>query len=394
MSAPPTGPLWDVFCRVIDNRGDAGVAWRLARNLAMRGQRVRLWIDERVALAGMADAHDDALVAAGTVEVRDWADADRHDFDAPAGGLGQRLVEMFGCEPPDAVVAARGRRQPPPPWINLEYLSAESYVERSHGLRSPILAGPAQGQERWFFFPGFTPRTGGLLREPGLAEARRNHAVSDWWPASAGERPARIGSLFHYPLAGPLAGWPEAFAARSGRGWGWIRPGRQVGGPDACEASGGPVRSWPWLTQSGYDRLLWSCELNVVRGEDSFVRAQWAARPFVWQAYPQADGAHQAKVEAFLDRYLEDVESPHLAEAVRLAFRALNGSQPAGRLVPAIERALQPAAGWARHARRWAEALERQADLASQVIAFADRHDGYRPPAPRGSQAAGSAGLE
>ena len=43
--------------------------------------------------------------------------------------------------------------------------------------------------------------------------------------------------------------------------------------------------------------------LMEVRGEDSFVRAQWAALPFVWQAYPQADAAHLTKVAAFLDRY-------------------------------------------------------------------------------------------
>ena len=37
---------WDVFCRVVDNYGDAAVCWRLARQLAdEHGARVRLWID-------------------------------------------------------------------------------------------------------------------------------------------------------------------------------------------------------------------------------------------------------------------------------------------------------------------------------------------------------------
>ena len=31
--------LWDLFCRVIDNHGDLGVCWRLARDLAARGER-------------------------------------------------------------------------------------------------------------------------------------------------------------------------------------------------------------------------------------------------------------------------------------------------------------------------------------------------------------------
>jgi hypothetical protein len=56
------------------------------------------------------------------------------------------------------------------------------------------------------------------------------------------------------------------------------------------------------LSQEDYDRLLWSCDLNIVRGEDSWIRAHWAARPFIWQPYPQSEGAHRIKLEAFLKR--------------------------------------------------------------------------------------------
>ena len=48
----------------------------------------------------------------------------------------------------------------------------------------------------------------------------------------------------------------------------------------------------PMGDQAAYDRLLWSCDLNLVRGEDSFIRAQWAARPFLWHIYPQDEQAH------------------------------------------------------------------------------------------------------
>src|SRR5947208_6585773 len=37
---------WDLFCRVIDNFGDAGIAWRLARELHdEHGLAVTIWID-------------------------------------------------------------------------------------------------------------------------------------------------------------------------------------------------------------------------------------------------------------------------------------------------------------------------------------------------------------
>jgi uncharacterized repeat protein (TIGR03837 family) len=76
-----------------------------------------------------------------------------------------------------------------------------------------------------------------------------------------------------------------------------LRPG----GSDAAQAIGNlDLLPLPFLPQDRYDELLWACDLNFVRGEDSFVRAQWAAKPFVWQIYPQAEGAHLAKLEAFL----------------------------------------------------------------------------------------------
>ena len=74
-----------------------------------------------------------------------------------------------------------------------------------------------------------------------------------------------------------------------------------VGAPYTRGAS--TLHAIPFVAQDAYDRLLWACDLNFVRGEDSFVRAQWAARPFVWHIYPQAEDAHLRKLDAFLDRY-------------------------------------------------------------------------------------------
>jgi uncharacterized repeat protein (TIGR03837 family) len=117
----------------------------------------------------------------------------------------------------------------------------------------------------------------------------------------------------------------------------------------------------PALPQSGYDALLWACDLNFVRGEDSFVRAQWAARPFVWQAYPQHDGVHATKVEAFVERFVADAE-PALAASLRALFGGWNG---AIRLP-----ALPEKAAWRTHTERWREQLLGQADLISQLLGF------------------------
>jgi len=142
---------WDVFCRVVDNHGDLGVCWRLAADLGARGEQVRLWVDDPRALAWMAPA------GAPGVAVVPW------QAPLPDVTPGDVVVEAFGCNPPDAFVKRMAQRRPV--WINLEYLSAEPYVERSHGLPSPRPEGM-----KWFFYPGFTPATGGLLREPAGLE--------------------------------------------------------------------------------------------------------------------------------------------------------------------------------------------------------------------------------
>jgi uncharacterized repeat protein (TIGR03837 family) len=167
---------WDIFCRVVDNYGDVGVSWRLARQVAREhGKPVRLWLDDLTVLAKLRpEVNPD----------RDRNDVDGVEvrrLDSPAGEVADVVVETFGCDPPEPYVQAMARRDPRPRWINLEYLSAEEWVEGSHALPSP---NPRLPLVKHFYFPGFTPRTGGLLRERGLL-ARRDEFQSDSWAQEA-----------------------------------------------------------------------------------------------------------------------------------------------------------------------------------------------------------------
>jgi uncharacterized repeat protein (TIGR03837 family) len=347
--------LWDIFCRVVDNFGDIGVCWRAAADLASRGERVRLWIDDTSALAWMAPQGH-----AG-VEVRAWP---AEPVDATPGDV---VVEAFGCHLPNDFVARMAASTRPPVWINLEYLSAEAYVEHSHGLMSPQTSGPGQGLLKWFFYPGFTAATGGLLREPGLM-ARQARFEPEAWLASQGLAPLdgeRIVSLFCYPnpavpaLLDRLCGQPTLLLATTGHAseqvCALLGPGRQRG----------PLRALvvPPLTQPNYDHLLWSCDLNFVRGEDSIVRAQWAGKPFVWHIYPQDDGVHGDKLAAFESLFLNSAE-PAVAAAVHgwhAAWNGLGGELPD----------LPDLGGWTRQARAWRESLLGQPDLVTQLRDFA-----------------------
>lgn len=319
------GQQWDIFCKVIDNFGDIGVCWRLAADLARRGQRVRLWVDDASALAWMAPAGCDG------VQVLAWT----APLNLSPAGLEQHpaevLVEAFGCEIAPEFIAAcadaaaltstKGLKPLIPLWINLEYLSAEPYVERCHALPSPVQGGPAAGWTKWFFYPGFTELTGGLLREPDLAEQQADfdrHA----WLASQGidESDAKIVSLFCYEpdalasllkqfAAHGLDGAPVRLLVAAGRASQAVKTLLAAENIDEISLKANKYRRkqlsisyLSLLTQVNFDALLWACDLNFVRGEDSVLRALWAGKPFVWQIYPQADAAHLDKLDAFLQQ--------------------------------------------------------------------------------------------
>jgi uncharacterized repeat protein (TIGR03837 family) len=120
------------------------------------------------------------------------------------------------------------------------------------------------------------------------------------------------------------------------------------------------------LDQDAYDRLLWACDCNFVRGEDSFVRAQWALRPMVWQAYRQDDAAHWPKIEAFLARYTAGLPAG-AAVALAAFWRAWNRGEALAETWPAFWR---HAAELNAHARSWATGLEEIGDLASNLAKF------------------------
>jgi uncharacterized repeat protein (TIGR03837 family) len=334
---------WDVFCRVIDNHGDLGVCWRLCADLAARGQTVRLWVDDPAALAWMAPGG-----AAGVTVVR-WAEP------LPALVPGDVVIEAFGCDPPAAFVERMASARKPPAWINLEYLSAEPYVERSHGLPSPTRI----GLTKWFYFPGFTPSSGGLLREPQALTT--TPLPTD---ARAGERVVSLFAYAHAPfeaLFDRLAEAPTLLLLAAGAS--------QAPALAALAAKPRPnlrARALPWLTQTDYDRLLAACALNIARGEDSIVRAMWAGAPFVWHIYPQHDGAHAPKLDALLDRMNADA-------CVRELWRAWNGLGPWPARLP-------DPAPWRLAACRWRDELAAQPDLTSRLLRLPAIESRASPP--------------
>jgi uncharacterized repeat protein (TIGR03837 family) len=390
---PPTHPTipatfdCDIFCNVVDNYGDIGVCWRLARQLANEHDLVvRLWVDDLHSLQRLCPEVDVALDGQRCrgVKVRHWVDP------FPEVEPTQLVIGAFACELPESYVVAMAMQECKPVWINLEYLSAEDWVDGCHKLPSPH---PRLPLVKYFFFPGFTRKTGGLLLERDLLARREGfqcdpQAVAAYWQTlgvpqlQQGE--LRV-SLFGYEnpvLPDLLRTWEQGVQLVTCL----VPEGRVL--PQAAEFFGAQqgktgdkwqrgnlrVQVLPFVEQERYDELLWACDINFVRGEDSIVRAQWAGKPCIWQIYPQHDGVHMQKLRAFLDKYCAGLP-PDAAQAVRNLWEWWNGE-------PGLQ------SGWndfaahrsmlAQHAQVWAQELFGN-NLALNLLDFSREVGRMRP---------------
>ena len=379
MPATTTPLRWDIFCNVVDNFGDIGVCWRLARQLvAEHGFPVRLWVDELAVfrhLCPEVEPDKPQQVVLG-VDVRHW----EGDFSGVIPG--DIVIEAFACRLPERFEVAMAERHQQPVWINLDYLSAEAWVSGYHALPSPH---PRLPLTKHFFFPGFNEKTGGLLRENHLESHRQAFRTSPTATIQFLEelnmQSMRSGSLmvslFSYEnpaLEDLLDVWskgsrPVCCLAPSTRRNPILErfAGQVLQTGDVMEKGQLELRLVPFVPQTGYDTLLWLCDLNLVRGEDSFVRAQWAAKPMVWQIYPQEEKAHLVKLAAFLDLYCEGLIEKE-AKTVRSFFLAWNGE---GQITQTLwEQWLKLFPQLQRHACAWQKKLIKQQDLCSCLVQF------------------------
>lgn len=374
-----------LFCKVVDNFGDVGICWRLSRQLQREhGVEVTLWVDNLHALQQIwpEAAGDVAIQTVAGVTVRHW------DLALPqysAADVADIVIEFFGCDIPESYIAAMVLRTTPPVWLNLEGLSAEEWVEGCHTLSSPH---PRLPLTKYFFFPGFTAKTGGLLQEGSLQEQRRSFQSS---PAAMPAFLERLGvtaveaqalkvSLFCYPHA-PVAALFEAWRHAEAAVTCLVPEGVAVeaveaflgthASPGASMARGAlTVRVVPFLAQTDYDRLLWCCDVNFVRGEDSFVRAQWAGKPFIWHIYPQDKNLHHVKLRAFLQRYASDL--PALVDASLLWNRAELPEPRAPVDWPTAWRSFQAGMPAMEHrALGWLALMQANGNLSTNMLKFA-----------------------
>jgi uncharacterized repeat protein (TIGR03837 family) len=405
---PPLPRSADLFCRVVDNFGDIGIAWRLARQLVSEHDwRVRLFVDDWASFAAIAADYEnnkaqyprafpDVYVWNGT-SINDIAlnehllasvipdnagihtayvtDAKRVMDSRVCGndnvlssvnvlGNADVVISAFGCALGTEILTqmAACAASQKTLWLNLEYLSAESWIESHHLLPSPH---PTLQLTQYFYFPGFTAQSGGLIREHDIAPAAMSADTAN--NNSLSNRANRL-FVFAYAtaamqaLVAAIAASPDTLAV--------TLPAGTLSA--ACVAAGLPkCQVSPFVPQQQFDAVLAAHDVLIVRGEDSVIRAQYAAKPFIWHIYPQEEGAHLIKLNAFLDRYCVGLV-PEAAAALRALSVTVNGAESVDLAAQWREFNMQLPA-LRRHAVKWQHHLLAQPDLATKLVTFVEK---------------------
>ena len=385
----------DILCRVVDNLGDIGFVYRLARALSELpgAPRLRLVVDDLAAFSGLCPAVSPD-VPLQTVE--GWLVVRRDD-------PGEAALALFRAEPPRAVIEcyACGR----PDWfdailfdetdqvvrriVNVEYLTAESWARDFHLLpsftRSPLV-------RKSVFMPGFVPGTGGLVRDAAFSNAvdtcatpagrldlRRDLLRCRETGSFAGDpsSDAFCVLIFSYEhdftamvadLASFHAETPLLALVASGRSAApflkaWTAAGRPF-----------PVLELPLLPQTRWDQFLAASDFSIVRGEESLSRACLSGRPFLWQCYPFADDptGQLPKVHALLSLIRPYLAPADFACYERLTLRFNDGFEPdRGDLLAVLRAAGRGSDGsLASGFGSWARDVQKIGNLAVNLLTF------------------------
>ena len=333
------------------------------------------------------------------------------------------VIEAFACGLPAPYLAAMVLQKSK--WVNLEYLSAENWVADFHAKPSPqSFLKIANGLTRYFYFPGFAEATGGLICERDIAAQLQNHTnprpqagegarqrgrgaaqvdsdaapLSNLSPANGREaisanklkastsvRPEPVEgqvalkiSLFCYPNA-PIKDLLAALQANIHAVDMYVPASsilpqiadyfgvETIGVGDYFTRENLHVHILPFLSQPDYDALLCDCDLNFVRGEDSWVRAIWAGKPFIWQPYFQDENTHIKKLDAFLDLFYANFDAK---EMVCEAHRCWSAGQLTAHVLNAYLDDLQAIGSYTF---QQSQQLAKHQDLAAKLVIFCNK---------------------
>lgn len=299
--------LIDVFCDVIDNFGDAGVCLRLCRDFSKKNFEVRLFCNNVNILNKITNSEDNSN---RFLSLLSWSD-NINDY-IPA----EVVIQAFSVRLPEELIKKIKTKKSTV--VNLEYLTAEPFAEDCHKLPSY-----SDGIESYFFFPGFTKKTGGVVIEDSFLNKIKKKKSEE----------SKSITLFSYEnekvktVVNSLSKKNLILNIFEGKGLNnfnnLFKLNLKTG--DQFKLNEITVNVLPMVSQDEYDSYLIDSYINLVRGEDSIVRAMLTGNPFLWHIYPQEENAHKVKIDALFDRMNEVCTNKDDVERLRKITLSYNG---------------------------------------------------------------------
>ena len=335
-----------ILCKVVDNFGDIGVVYRLARALTDLRPELELTLvvsnlESFHAMAKEIEAKkqiQDFHYKNSVWKILDWnlevengkLKSEKPDLQLSSFNC-QLILECFQCGRPDWLedILFAPNFTEMVQIIQIDYLTAEDYADEFHLLKSGTRK---SNIKKIFFMPGFTEKTGGLIINE---ECRMQNAELGATASPSGVSPfahahcyapttrsatsglhtlARDFSLFFFAYEDDCAVVVKGIAdfqekmRESDKDFSvcvYLASGKSCAPFEiSWKKLGSPfkIEKLPFMQQEEFDEFITRMDFLFVRGEDSLARAALTGLPFVWQAYKQDENYQLVKVKALLER--------------------------------------------------------------------------------------------
>lgn len=282
----------DIFCEVIDNYGDAGTAYRLYKEIKnnFKDVYVRLFINKFEEI-NLIKNKDEEINIFKYEEANNLETADL-------------IIECFACNILDKYLDRAYDNSKI--WINLEYFSAEDWIEDFHLQESLLSRGKIK---KYFFMPGITKKSGGLIVDKEFLETKLKVQKNKTFYLKKYNIPENYDyliSIFSYEKNFDKF---IDFLEKSSKKFvililsektqkNFTKYFDKFKKCDRIEAV-----NLKFLSLKEYEEILSLCDCNFVRGEESFSRSLILGKPFLWHIYPQENNLHLKKLNDFLKKY-------------------------------------------------------------------------------------------
>ena len=311
----------DIFCEIIDNYGDIGVVYRTAKELQkiFPKSKIRAFLNK---LDEFKKINSQVLdLSSQNIDGIEYITFDYLRDNANELLTAQVIIEAFGCQiPKEYMEIAYDNSEL---LINLEYLSAEDWIEDFHLQSSPLGRGKLK---KVFFMPGFTEKSGGVIADSNYLERiqrvlENKEFYEKKYLSDIEDRENKIiGTLFSYeknftPLLEDLKKLDKdvvilAMGEKTQDSLRKILKNFSIEDfRNSLKYGKIEIRFLNFLNQEEYEELINIVDFNFVRGEDSFIRAVLTGKPYMWHIYCQEEYAHMDKIEGFLDKYRKVIEN-------------------------------------------------------------------------------------